>query len=176
MASGACARPQSPDPKQTPWMRPDAAKDVSAVRRSMTLLRRYKSSWSLSEAIAVSISTVVTRCSSVVTLDWKPALSSCIRRIACFLQHTQARQLVQKARKQGPYRMNDLQIRMTADFSKETSEQRKTFLAQRPRLRQLEIKFGLFEPARMWITKNNVPDHDDLEFTTDRICSRTTGT
>ncbi|KAJ1213434.1 hypothetical protein NDU88_001071 [Pleurodeles waltl] len=40
-------------------------------------------------------------------------------------------------------------IRMTADFSKETSERRKAFLALRPRLRQLEIKFGLFEPARM---------------------------
>ncbi|KAJ1129754.1 hypothetical protein NDU88_008119 [Pleurodeles waltl] len=52
--------------------------------------------------------------------------------------------------------MNDLQIRMMADFSKETSERRKGFLALRPCLRQLEIKFGLFEPARMWITKNNV--------------------
>ncbi|KAJ1123828.1 hypothetical protein NDU88_002295 [Pleurodeles waltl] len=52
--------------------------------------------------------------------------------------------------------MNDLQIRMTADFSKETSDRRKAFLALRPHLRQLEIKFSLFEPARMWITKNNV--------------------
>ncbi|KAJ1209738.1 hypothetical protein NDU88_005111 [Pleurodeles waltl] len=56
----------------------------------------------------------------------------------------------------GPFRMNDLQIRMTADFSKETSECRKAFLALQPHLRQLEVKFGLFEPARMWITKNNV--------------------
>ncbi|KAJ1090020.1 hypothetical protein NDU88_003160 [Pleurodeles waltl] len=52
--------------------------------------------------------------------------------------------------------MNDLQIQMTADFSKETSVRRKAFLALRPRLRQLEIKFGLFEPARFGITKNNV--------------------
>ncbi|KAJ1125861.1 hypothetical protein NDU88_004277 [Pleurodeles waltl] len=37
--------------------------------------------------------------------------------IACFLRHTQAQQLLQKARMQGPFRMNDLQIRMTADFS-----------------------------------------------------------
>ncbi|KAJ1138187.1 hypothetical protein NDU88_004578 [Pleurodeles waltl] len=35
-------------------------------------------------------------------------------------------------------------------------ERRKAFLALRPSLRQLEVKFGLFEPARMWITKNNV--------------------
>ncbi|KAJ1106356.1 hypothetical protein NDU88_003757 [Pleurodeles waltl] len=76
--------------------------------------------------------------------------------IACFLRHTQAQQLLQKECMQGPFRMNDLQIRMTADFSKETSECRKAFLALRPSLRQLEIKFGLFKPARMWITKNNV--------------------
>ncbi|KAJ1090501.1 hypothetical protein NDU88_003633 [Pleurodeles waltl] len=74
--------------------------------------------------------------------------ASCdIRRLDSFLQ---------KARTQGPFRMNDLQIRMTADFSKKTSERRKAFLALRPHLQQLEIKFGLFEPARMWITKNNV--------------------
>ncbi|KAJ1142705.1 hypothetical protein NDU88_009018 [Pleurodeles waltl] len=76
--------------------------------------------------------------------------------IACFLRHTQAQQLLLKARMQVPFRMNDLQIRVTADFSKETSERRKAFLALRPRLGQLEIKFRLFEPARMWITKNNV--------------------
>ncbi|KAJ1206674.1 hypothetical protein NDU88_002075 [Pleurodeles waltl] len=79
--------------------------------------------------------------------------------IACFLQHMQARQLLQRARMQGPFRMNDLQIRMSDDFSKETSERRKTFLALRPYPRQLEIKFGLFELARMWITKNNVSKH-----------------
>ncbi|KAJ1180588.1 hypothetical protein NDU88_005809 [Pleurodeles waltl] len=69
--------------------------------------------------------------------------------------------------------MNDLQIRMTADFSKETSDCRKAFLALRPRLRQLEIKFGLFEPARMWITKNNVSkdfyDPADLSLYLDSI-------
>ncbi|KAJ1211039.1 hypothetical protein NDU88_006401 [Pleurodeles waltl] len=79
--------------------------------------------------------------------------------IACFLPHTQALQLLQKACMQGPFRLNDLQIPMTADFSKETSERRKAFLALGPRLRQLEITFGLFEPERMWITKNNVSMH-----------------
>ncbi|KAJ1215984.1 hypothetical protein NDU88_003590 [Pleurodeles waltl] len=54
--------------------------------------------------------------------------------IACFLRHTQAQQLLQKARMQGPFCMNEHQIRMTADFSKETSEWRKAFLALRPRL------------------------------------------
>ncbi|KAJ1117348.1 hypothetical protein NDU88_005548 [Pleurodeles waltl] len=55
-------------------------------------------------------------------------------------------------------------IRVTADVSKETSERKKAFLALRPRLRQLEIKFGPFEPARMWITKNNVSkDFHDTE-------------
>ncbi|KAJ1101196.1 hypothetical protein NDU88_006268 [Pleurodeles waltl] len=80
--------------------------------------------------------------------------------IACFLRYTQARQLLQKAHMQGPFRMNDLQIQKTADFSKETSECKKAFLALRPCLRQLEIKFGLFEPARMWITKNNGPHYN----------------
>ncbi|KAJ1148421.1 hypothetical protein NDU88_001257 [Pleurodeles waltl] len=96
--------------------------------------------------------------------------------IACFLRHTQVRQLLQKARVQGPFRMNDLPIRMTADFAKETSDHRKAFLALRPRLRQLEIKFGLFEPARMWITKNNVSkdfyDPTDLSLYLDSISDR----
>ncbi|KAJ1082726.1 hypothetical protein NDU88_002891 [Pleurodeles waltl] len=93
--------------------------------------------------------------------------------IACFLRHMQARQLLQKALMQGPFCMKDLQIRMTADFSKETSERRKAFLALRPCLRQLEIKFGLFEPTRMWITKNNVSkdfyDPTDLSLYLDNI-------
>ncbi|KAJ1116418.1 hypothetical protein NDU88_004630 [Pleurodeles waltl] len=65
---------------------------------------------------------------------------------------------------------------MTADFSKETSECRKAFLALRPRLRQLEIKFSLFEQARMWITKNNVSkdfyDPTDLSLYLDHISDR----
>ncbi|KAJ1214598.1 hypothetical protein NDU88_002216 [Pleurodeles waltl] len=73
---------------------------------------------------------------------------------------------------QGLFRINDLQIRMMADFSKETSERRKTFLA----LRQLEIKFGLFKPARMWITKNNVSkdfyDLTDLSLYIDSFSDR----
>ncbi|KAJ1088213.1 hypothetical protein NDU88_001372 [Pleurodeles waltl] len=51
----------------------------------------------------------------------------------------------QRAHRLGPWR---------ADFSKETSDRRRAFLALRPRLRQLEVKYGLFDPARMWISKN----------------------
>ncbi|KAJ1133263.1 hypothetical protein NDU88_011560 [Pleurodeles waltl] len=43
-------------------------------------------------------------------------------------------------------------IRISADFSKETSERQRAFLALRPRLRQMEMIYGLFDPARMWIT------------------------
>ncbi|KAJ1206341.1 hypothetical protein NDU88_001748 [Pleurodeles waltl] len=43
---------------------------------------------------------------------------------------------------------------MSADFFKETSECRRAFLALLPRLRQMEVKSGLFDPERMWITKN----------------------
>ncbi|KAJ1083814.1 hypothetical protein NDU88_003969 [Pleurodeles waltl] len=55
---------------------------------------------------------------------------------------------------------------MSADFSKETSERRRAFLALRPRLRQMEVKYGMFEPARMWVMKNGVSqdfyDQEDL--------------
>ncbi|KAJ1194319.1 hypothetical protein NDU88_003608 [Pleurodeles waltl] len=75
--------------------------------------------------------------------------------IACLLRHGQARQLLQTARAQGPLRLGTLEIRLSADFSKETVDRRRAFLSLRPRLRHLDVKFGLFEPARMWITKNH---------------------
>ncbi|KAJ1097211.1 hypothetical protein NDU88_002336 [Pleurodeles waltl] len=74
--------------------------------------------------------------------------------IACMLRHGQARQLLQAARMQGPFQSGTLEIRLSADFSKETAERRRAFLSLRTRLRRLGVKFGLFEPARMWITKN----------------------
>ncbi|KAJ1154275.1 hypothetical protein NDU88_007029 [Pleurodeles waltl] len=40
---------------------------------------------------------------------------------------------------QGPFRANDYEIRMSADFSKETNECCKAFLSLRPHLRQLEV-------------------------------------
>ncbi|KAJ1200533.1 hypothetical protein NDU88_004356 [Pleurodeles waltl] len=78
----------------------------------------------------------------------------------------QARQLLQAARMHGPFRLGTLDIRLSADFSKEIAERRKAFLALRTRLRHLDVKFGLFEPARMTITKNgesqNFYDPEDL--------------
>ncbi|KAJ1149857.1 hypothetical protein NDU88_002656 [Pleurodeles waltl] len=74
--------------------------------------------------------------------------------IACMLCQGQARQLLQTAQTQGPLRLGTLEIRLSADFSRETAERRRAFLSLRPRLRHLDVKFGLFEPARMWITKN----------------------
>ncbi|KAJ1150654.1 hypothetical protein NDU88_003444 [Pleurodeles waltl] len=51
-------------------------------------------------------------------------------------------------------------------FSKETSDRRRAFLALHLRLHQLEVKYGLFDPARMWITKNGTSkdfyDPEDL--------------
>ncbi|KAJ1129904.1 hypothetical protein NDU88_008265 [Pleurodeles waltl] len=76
--------------------------------------------------------------------------------IECLLQHNQTRQILQAVHNHGPFRIDQHDIRITADYSKETNERRKTFLALRPRLRQLEIKYGLFDPAKMWITKNGV--------------------
>ncbi|KAJ1113538.1 hypothetical protein NDU88_001780 [Pleurodeles waltl] len=74
--------------------------------------------------------------------------------IACFLRYGQICQLLQLSRRQGPLRLSPLEIRLSADFSKETADRRRAFLSFRPRLRHLDVKFGLFEPARMWITKN----------------------
>ncbi|KAJ1205033.1 hypothetical protein NDU88_000468 [Pleurodeles waltl] len=74
--------------------------------------------------------------------------------IACLLCHTQVRQLLTEARFHGPFCHEDYESHITADVSKETNERRKAFLSLQPRLCQLEVKYGLFEPARMWITKN----------------------
>ncbi|KAJ1137241.1 hypothetical protein NDU88_003654 [Pleurodeles waltl] len=49
--------------------------------------------------------------------------------IACLLRHAQARHLIQRARTHGPCQMDGQEIRMSADFSKETSERRRAFLA-----------------------------------------------
>ncbi|KAJ1110055.1 hypothetical protein NDU88_007410 [Pleurodeles waltl] len=57
------------------------------------------------------------------------------------------------ARTHRPLRSGNLEIRLLADFSKETADRRKAFLSFRTQLRCLDVKFGLFEPARMWITK-----------------------
>ncbi|KAJ1215243.1 hypothetical protein NDU88_002852 [Pleurodeles waltl] len=76
--------------------------------------------------------------------------------IACLLRHTQTCQLLQVARNHAPFRIDKYEICITVDYSKDTNERRKAFLALRPRLRQLEMKYGLFDPARMWVTKNGV--------------------
>ncbi|KAJ1110671.1 hypothetical protein NDU88_008019 [Pleurodeles waltl] len=74
--------------------------------------------------------------------------------IVCMLRHLQAHQLLQIARTQGPLRSGSLEIWISADFSTETADRRRAFLSFRTQLRRLDVKFGLFEPARMWITKN----------------------
>ncbi|KAJ1171067.1 hypothetical protein NDU88_002938 [Pleurodeles waltl] len=76
--------------------------------------------------------------------------------IACLLHHSQTHQILQAARTHGPFRMDKLEVHITADYSKDTTERRKAFLSLRPQLHQLEVKYGLFDPARMWITKNGI--------------------
>ncbi|KAJ1097776.1 hypothetical protein NDU88_002893 [Pleurodeles waltl] len=53
---------------------------------------------------------------------------------------------------------NGQEIRIAVDFSQETNEKRKAFLALRPQLRLLNIKFGLFETARVWTTMKVNPE------------------
>ncbi|KAJ1161595.1 hypothetical protein NDU88_002079 [Pleurodeles waltl] len=93
--------------------------------------------------------------------------------IACLLRHGQAHQILQITRVQGPLRLGTLEIRLADDFSKETVDRRRAFLSLRPRLRHLDVKFGLFEPARMWITKNGESrtffDPEDLRTFLDRL-------
>ncbi|KAJ1152683.1 hypothetical protein NDU88_005458 [Pleurodeles waltl] len=72
--------------------------------------------------------------------------------IACFLRHEQARQVLSAAKTHGPVSLDGHEIRVAADFSRLTNEKQKAFLALRPQLRNLDIKYGLFKPARMWIT------------------------
>ncbi|KAJ1215728.1 hypothetical protein NDU88_003336 [Pleurodeles waltl] len=67
--------------------------------------------------------------------------------IACFLRHEQARQVISAAKTQGPVSLEGHKIRGAADFSRLTNEKQKAFLALRPQLRTLDIKYGLFEPA-----------------------------
>ncbi|KAJ1081860.1 hypothetical protein NDU88_002033 [Pleurodeles waltl] len=76
--------------------------------------------------------------------------------IACLLHHNQTSQILQAARSHGRFRIDQYDILITADYSKDTNECRKAFQALRPRLRQLEMKYGLFDPGRMWVTKNGV--------------------
>ncbi|KAJ1145472.1 hypothetical protein NDU88_011758 [Pleurodeles waltl] len=76
--------------------------------------------------------------------------------------------------------MDGQEIQISADFSKETSERRRAFLALRPRLRQIEVKYVLFEPAKMWITKNGVSkdfyDPEDLRSFLDGLIPMDTST
>ncbi|KAJ1114371.1 hypothetical protein NDU88_002609 [Pleurodeles waltl] len=73
--------------------------------------------------------------------------------IACLLRHTQ--------------------IHIAADFSKETNKHRKAFVSLRPHLCQLEVKYGLFELAHMWVTKNGQSkdfyDPEDLQLYLDDL-------
>ncbi|KAJ1170756.1 hypothetical protein NDU88_002628 [Pleurodeles waltl] len=52
--------------------------------------------------------------------------------IACSLRHNQTRQILQSVRNHGPFRMDQHDICITADYSKETNDRRKAFLALRP--------------------------------------------
>ncbi|KAJ1164516.1 hypothetical protein NDU88_004953 [Pleurodeles waltl] len=49
--------------------------------------------------------------------------------IAWLLQHNQTCQILQAARNHGPFQIDQHDIRITADYSKETNERRKAFLA-----------------------------------------------
>ncbi|KAJ1125953.1 hypothetical protein NDU88_004366 [Pleurodeles waltl] len=69
--------------------------------------------------------------------------------------------------------MDGYEIRIEADYSRETNKCRKGFLVLGPKMRQLEVKYGLFEPARLWVTKNGVSkdfcDPGDLQIFLDGL-------
>ncbi|KAJ1195239.1 hypothetical protein NDU88_004520 [Pleurodeles waltl] len=82
--------------------------------------------------------------------------------IACFLHHDQARLVISTAQSQGPYSLEGHEVRVAADYSRITNKRLKAFLAFRPQLWKLDIKFGLFKPARMWITYNEKCSSDGV--------------
>ncbi|KAJ1200003.1 hypothetical protein NDU88_003833 [Pleurodeles waltl] len=93
------------------------------------------------------------------------------------LRHLQACQLLQMARTQGLLRSGNLEVQISADFSKETADRRRAFLSFRTQLRRLDVKFGLFDSARMWITKNgesrNFYNPEDLRAFLERLQDQT---
>ncbi|KAJ1172768.1 hypothetical protein NDU88_004610 [Pleurodeles waltl] len=93
--------------------------------------------------------------------------------VACLMCHVQVCQILLLACFHSPFQTTDYEVRITADFSKETNDRQKAFLTLRPRLRQLDVKFGLFDPAQMWITKNGVSrdfyDPEDLRHYLDTL-------
>ncbi|KAJ1100084.1 hypothetical protein NDU88_005173 [Pleurodeles waltl] len=95
-------------------------------------------------------------------------------------EHEQVRQLLSASPAHGPFKTNGYEIRIMADFSRETNEGRKGFLALRLRMRQLEVKYSLFEPARLWTTKNgaskNFYDPEDVQIYLDRLQSQSMDT
>ncbi|KAJ1159000.1 hypothetical protein NDU88_011670 [Pleurodeles waltl] len=75
------------------------------------------------------------------------------------MRHIGVLQILLIAQSQGPFRTADDEVCITADFSKETNDHRKAFLALSPQLRHLDVKFGLFHPAQMRITKDGVSSY-----------------
>ncbi|KAJ1182595.1 hypothetical protein NDU88_007782 [Pleurodeles waltl] len=84
--------------------------------------------------------------------------------IACLLRHEQVRQILTAARKHGPYDLEGHKVFIAADFSTETNAKRKAFLQLRLRIRKRYIKYGLLEPATMWIRMDgNSRDYTEPE-------------
>ncbi|KAJ1151847.1 hypothetical protein NDU88_004626 [Pleurodeles waltl] len=78
--------------------------------------------------------------------------------IACFLRHEQTRQVSSTAKARQPISLDGHKNRVAADFSRLTNDRRRAFLALRPQLRSLDIKYGLFEPARTVWQVRILPD------------------
>ncbi|KAJ1118370.1 hypothetical protein NDU88_006561 [Pleurodeles waltl] len=64
--------------------------------------------------------------------------------ITYLLRHRQARKLILAAQAHGPYRAEGYEVRIASDYTKDTSDRRKAFLALLPQLRQMDVKYGLF--------------------------------
>ncbi|KAJ1155412.1 hypothetical protein NDU88_008142 [Pleurodeles waltl] len=75
--------------------------------------------------------------------------------IACFLRHEQARQVISAAKTRRPISLDGHEIRVAVDFSRLTNDRRRTFLALCPKLRSLDIKYGLFKPAHCYNGPSN---------------------
>lgn len=76
--------------------------------------------------------------------------------IFCLLKHQQAVQILAAAKAQDSVSYEGRSISFFPDLCKTSVDKRRRFLAMRPRLQQLQARYGLLYPARLRVTFHNV--------------------
>nr|XP_033818516.1 IgGFc-binding protein-like [Geotrypetes seraphini] len=71
------------------------------------------------------------------------------------LRYSQIPEIMARARVKSPLKRDGYSILFVPDLSKKTAQLRKQMLAYRPKLKELNAKYGMMYPARMRVTLNN---------------------